>query len=144
MSSVKLIEPYLFFNGRCEEAIEYYRKHLGAEPGVVLRFKDSPEPHQPGTLPAGSEEKVMHATLRVAGTTLMMSDGRCQGTTNFEGFCLSLTITTEDEAERIFHSLADGGKIEMPLSKTFWSPKFGMVEDRFGMGWMIMLPPAES
>ena len=131
------IESYLFFNGRCEEAIEFYKKVLGAEVQLLMRNKESPEPHAPGMLPPGSENKVMHATLRVGSSNLMLSDGRCDGKPEFKGFTLSLDAATEAEAERLFSALADGGSVQMPLAKTFWSPKFGMVADRFGVGWMV-------
>ena len=131
------IESYLFFNGRCEEAIEFYKKVLGAEVQLLMRNKESPEPHAPGMLPPGSENKVMHATLRVGSSNLMVSDGRCDGKPEFKGFTLSLDAATEAKAERLFSALADGGTVQMPLAKTFWSPKFGMVADRFGVGWMV-------
>ena len=134
-----VVQAYLFFNGRCEEAIEFYRKALGAEVDMLMRFKDSPEPHQPGMVPPGSENKVMHANFRVGASQIMASDGRCTGKTNFEGFALSLTVKTEAEADKAFKALADGGKIEMPLGKTFFSPRFGMVVDRFGVLWMVIV-----
>lgn len=138
-----LVQAYLFFNGRCEEAIEFYRKALGAEVDMLLRFKDSPEPHQPGMVPPGSENKVMHASFRVGDTQIRASDGRCTGKANFDGFALSLSVSTEAEADRRFTALADGGKVQMPLTKTFFSPRFGMVADRFGVMWMVIVPAAE-
>jgi len=131
------VQPYLFFNGRCEEAIEFYRKTLGAEVAMLLRMKDSPEPAQPGMVPPGSENKIMHTTFRIGDTTLMASDGRCEGLPNFQGFSLSVAVPNEAEADRVFAALADGGQVQMPLAKTFWSPRFGMVADRFGVSWMI-------
>ncbi|MGH7993154.1 MAG: VOC family protein [Limisphaerales bacterium] len=138
-----LVQAYLFFNGRCEEAIEFYKKALGAEVDMLLRFKESPEPHQPGMVPPGSENKVMHASFRVGATQIRASDGRCTGKTNFDGFALSLTVFTEAEANRRFAALADGGKVQMPLARTFFSPRFGMVADRFGVMWMIIVSGAE-
>lgn len=135
------VEPYLFFNGRCEEAVEFYKKALGADVAMLMRFKDSPEPYAPGLLPPGSENKVMHASFRVGDTTVMASDGFCKGQTDFQGFSLSLTVTHEADADRIFGALANGGQVQMPLNKTFWSPRFGMVTDRFGLGWMISVAP---
>jgi len=135
------VEPYLFFNGRCEEAVEFYKKALGAKVAVLMRFKDSPEPHAPGMLPPGSENKVMHVSFRVGDTTVMASDGFCKGQTDFQGLSLSLTVSNEAEADRAFAALADGGHVQMPLSKTFWSPRFGMVTDRFGLGWMVTVMP---
>ena len=130
------IQPYLFFDGRCEEAIEFYRATLGAEVTMLMRFKDSPEPVSPG-----SEEKVMHANLRIGEATVLASDGRCLGRPSFAGFALSLTIADEVEAERLFAALGDGGQVQMPMTKTFFSPRFGMVADRFGVSWMIYVTP---
>ena len=136
-----LVQPYLFFNGNCEQAVEFYRKALGAEVEMMMRFKESPEPPQPGMVPPGFENKIMHASFRVGGTTLMASDGCSAEKASFEGFSLSLSVANEAEADRAFAALAEGGKITMPLSKTFWSPRFGMLEDRFGVGWMISVTP---
>jgi PhnB protein len=140
----RLVQPYLFFNGRCEEAIEFYRQALGAEVTTLMRFKDSPEPPQPGMVPPGSENKVMHANLRIGDTQIMASDGRCMGKPDFEGFALSLMVPSEAEADRRFAALADGGKVQMPLARTFFSPRFGMVTDRFGVLWMIIVPQADQ
>lgn len=134
------IESYLFFNGRCEEAIEFYKRALGAEVLMLMRNKESPEPPPPGTMPPGSEDKVMHATLRIGTSNLMLSDGYCDGKPVFTGFSLSLDAATEAEAERLFTALCEGGTVQMPLAKTFWSPKFGMATDRFGVGWMVSVP----
>ena len=131
------VESYLFFNGRCEEAIEFYKRALGAEVLMLMRNKESPEPTPPGMLPPGSENKVLHATIRVGSSNLMLSDGRCDGKPVFNGFSLSLNAASVAEAERLFAALADGGAVQMPLAKTFWSPRFGMVADRFGVGWMV-------
>jgi PhnB protein len=136
------VQPYLFLAGRCEEAIEFYRRALGAEVTMLMRFKDSPEPQQPGMVPPGSDNKVMHASFRVGETTLFASDGRCLGKPSFQGFSLSLTAANEAEAERRFAALADGGQVQMPLAKTFFSPRFGMVADRFGVSWMIIVMAA--
>jgi len=138
--SPTVIQPYLFFNGRCEEAVEFYQSALGAQVGMIMRYKDSPEPCPEGMLPPGSENKVMHASFHIGETFVMASDGRCSGKPDFQGFCLSLTVPDEDEAHRVFSALSKDGKIEMQLGKTFWSPLFGMVEDKFGVGWMITLP----
>ncbi len=128
------IQPYLFFEGRCEEAAEFYKSKLGAEVKMVVRFKDSPEP----TMAApGSENKIMHMQLRIGETTVLASDGRCGEAANFKGFALSLTVASEAEADRLFTGLCDGGQIQMPLTKTFFSPRFGMVADRFGVLWMV-------
>jgi PhnB protein len=131
------VQPYLFFDGRCEEAIEFYRGALGAEVTMLMRFKDSPEPPKPGMCPPGSENKVMHASLRIGQTTVLASDGRCEGRPSFQGFSLSLTVPDEAAAERLFAALAKGGQVQMPLAKTFFSPRFGMVADCFGVSWMI-------
>jgi PhnB protein len=133
------IEPYLFFNGRCEEAVEFYKRALGAEVLMLMRFKESPEPPPPGTIPPGSENKIMHVSLRVGETTVMASDGQCTGQSDFRGFYLSITAADEADADRKFAALADGGQVQMPLTKTFWSARFGMVADRFGVGWMVSM-----
>jgi PhnB protein len=134
------IEPYLFFNGRCEEAIEFYKKALGAEVVMLMRYKESPEPPPPGMVPAGWEEKVMHATLRIGGANVMASDGCSEGA-HFQGFSLSLTASDEAAARKKFAALAEGGNVQMPVGKTFWSPCFGMVADRFGVRWMVTVAP---
>lgn len=131
------IDPYLFFNGRCEEAIEFYRVAVGAELLFLMRQSESPEPPPPGTLPPGSENMVMHATLRVGGAVVMVSDGMCAGGPEFKGFSLSLDCADAAEAQRVFDGLAVGGEVVMPLGKTFWAPLFGMVTDKFGVGWMV-------
>ncbi|MGD0745964.1 MAG: VOC family protein [Verrucomicrobiota bacterium] len=138
-----IVQPYLFFDGRCEEALEFYRRALGAEVNMMMRFKDSPEPPPPGLHPPGSENKIMHANFRIGETTVMASDGRCTGKPDFQGFSLSLTVATEAEAERLFTALADGGQVHMPLARTFFSARFGMVADRFGVSWMILVTPVE-
>jgi PhnB protein len=131
-----VVQPYVFFEGRCEEALEFYRTALGAEVTMLMRFKDSPDPTM---CKAGTADKVMHASFRIGETTLMASDGRCDEPMTFKGFSLSITVKTEAEADRFFNALADGGQVIMPLTKTFYSPRFGMTTDRFGMMWMIMV-----
>jgi PhnB protein len=133
------LQPYLFFDGRCEEAIEFYRDKLGAEVTRLTRFKDAPGPAGMG--PPGSENKVMHAHLRIGDTDVLASDGRCQGHPQFQGFSLSLIASSDDEAEKMFAALGEGGQVQMPLSKTFFSQRFGMVADRFGVSWMIHVAP---
>lgn len=137
----RIVQTYLFFGGRCEEAIEFYRKALGAEVEMIMRFKDSPEPPPPGVLAPGFESKIMHSSFRIGQTTVMASDGCSADKLNFQGFSLSLSVSNEAEADRVFAALADGGQVQMALDKTFWSPRFGMVTDRFGVGWMIIVPP---
>lgn len=128
---------YLNFDGRCEEAIEFYRRTLGAEVETLMRFKDSPEPCAPGMMPPGSESKVMHASFRIGGTTLMASDSHCAGKPSFQGISLAINPADEAKAKQVFNALADGGTVQMPLTKTFFSPAFGVVADRFGVSWMI-------
>jgi PhnB protein len=130
------IQPYLSFEGRCDEAIEFYKKAIGAKVDMLMRFKECPD--QSMVTPE-SKEKVMHAALRAGDAQLLMSDGRCTGGSNFQGISLALSANTEADAERMFNALADGGKVNMPLTKTFFSPKFGMVADKFGVGWMVMV-----
>ena len=133
------VTPYLFFDGRCEEALDFYKKTLGAEIGMLMRVKDSPQPPPAGTYPPGSENKIMHSSFRINGTTVMASDGCAQGKPKFEGFALSVDTKDEAIADRMFAALADGGKVQMPLGETFFARRFGMVADRFGVGWMIIV-----
>lgn len=135
-----LIQPYLFFDGRAEEAAEFYRSKLGAEVTMLMRYKESPDPVPSDMVAPGSEEKVMHMSLRIGDTTVMASDGGCGGHASFQGFALTLTVADEAEAERMFAALSDGGTVQMPLGKTFFSPRFGMVADRFGVAWMVIVP----
>lgn len=136
-----LVQPYLFFDGRCEEALEFYRETLGAEVMMLMRVKESPEPAPPDMYPPGSEDKVMHASFTIGETTLMASDGRAQGKPVFQGFSLSLSADNDAEAQRLFTALSAGGQVQMPLGKTFFASSFGMVADRFGVGWMIIVSP---
>jgi PhnB protein len=133
------VQPYLFFDGRCEEAIEFYRRTLGAEVKMLMRWKDCPEKPNKDMVPPGSENKVMHASFRIGETEVMASDGRCQGKPSFQGFSLSVAAPNETEAKRLFNALADGGQVQMPLAKTFFSPSFGMLADRFGVSWMVIV-----
>ena len=131
------VEAYLFFEGRCEEAIEFYQKALGAEVTMMMRYKDAPEPPPPDRVPPDSDNKIMHASFRVGDTMIMASDDMCSGKQGFQGFSLAITVTDTTDADRLFNGLADGGQVQMPLGETFWSPRFGMVVDRFGVSWMI-------
>jgi PhnB protein len=135
------VQPYLFFEGRCQEALEFYRKSLGAEVTGLMRYKDSPDPTM---VQPGAEDKVMHASFRIGETTVMASDGRCGGHPSFQGFALSLTAPTEAEAEGLFKALVEGGQVIMPLTTTFFSPRFGMTADRFGVSWMVYVAPKEQ
>jgi PhnB protein len=137
------ITPYLFFGGCCEEALEFYQKALGAEIEMKMRFDENPDPTPPDLLQPGFEKKIMHASFRVRGVLLMASDG-CDDKSAFDGFRLALTVPTESEAHQAFNALSEGGTVLMPLGKTFWSPCFGMVTDRFGLGWMVTVPDAPS
>ena len=132
------IEPYLFFEGRAEEALEFYKKALGARVEMLMRNKESPEPPPPGM--KAPPEKIMHASFTFDGARIMASDGFCSGKPNFQGFSLSVTAASEAEAKKKFNALAEGGEVKLPLGKTFFSPAFGMVTDRFGVGWMVMVP----
>jgi len=137
------IDPYLSFEGRCDEAIELYRGALDAEVEMVMRFEESPDPVPCDQMPEGWEKKVMHSSLRIGGALLMASDGMGQEP-GFKGINLCLTVQEAETAERYFNDLADGGQVVMPLGETFWSPLFGMVTDRFGVSWMITLPTKET
>ena len=131
------VQVYLGFNGRCEEAVRFYQSAVGAEVQLLMRHKDSPEPAPPGMLPPDSGDKIMHVSLKIGDTIVMASDGLCSGQMLFEGFSLSLAVSSAEEADRAFARLAEGGQIRMPLGKTFWSPRFGMLVDRFGIAWMV-------
>jgi PhnB protein len=131
------VQPYLFFDGRCDEAIEFYRTALKADVQRMMRFKDNPEPQNSNAAP-GSENKVMHASIKVGETIVMLSDGRNEGRPKFEGFSLTLDAATTEEAQQLFTALCEGGKVQMPLTKTFFSPLFGMVQDKFGVSWMVI------
>ena len=132
------VQPYLFFDGRCDEAIEFYKSKLGAEVKALMRWKEMPDP---AACPAGSADKVMHSELRIGETTVMASDGAdgFKGQPKFDGFSLTLSAANDAEAERLFGALSDGGQVRMPLAKTFFSSKFGVVADRFGVGWMVIV-----
>lgn len=137
-TNLHAVVPYLFFDGKCEEAMEFYRKTVGAEVLMQMRFKESPQPDQCGP---GMGEKIMHASLKIGASTVLVSDGRCEGKLDFRGFALSLTVSTAAEAEQIFGKLVEGGQVQMPLSQTFFSPRFGMLADRFGVSWMVYVAP---
>lgn len=146
-TSKPIVHAYLNFNGRCEEAVEFYRHALGAEVDMMMRFEDAPKggecpPDEAGKI---TPSKIMHSSFRIGGTMVMASDCRCEGESKFEGFSLSLTVTTESEADHYFAALAEGGKVDMPLAQTFWSPRFGVVSDRFGVSWMVnVMTPCDS
>jgi PhnB protein len=137
------VQPYLFFDGRCEEAIDFYKKELGAKVEMMMRFKEAPEqssdPNSCG--PGGNGDKIMHAAFKIGESTIMASDGHCTGTPEFKGFSLSLPAKTEAEADKLFGVLSNGGQVQLPLTKTFFSPRFGMVADKFGIGWMVIVEP---
>jgi PhnB protein len=135
------INPYLNFDGRCEEALEFYRAKLGAEVAMLLRFKDNPDAATPGAVPPGTENKVLHATFHIRGSEIMASDCHCSGTTGFQGFSLAFSVADEADANSVFAALGEGGTVQMPLGKTFWSPCFGVITDRFGITWMISAVP---
>jgi PhnB protein len=137
------VQPYLFFDGRCEEALDFYKKALGAKVEMMMRFKEAPEqssdPNACG--PGGNGDKVMHAVFKIGDSTIMASDGHCAGKPEFKGFSLSLPAKDEAEADKLFGTLSDGGQVQLPLTKTFFSPRFGMVADKFGVGWMVIVEP---
>jgi PhnB protein len=135
------VQSYLFFDGRCEEALDFYKSALGIKVDVLMRFKDSPEPMTPGMCPPGGENKVMHAAFRLGDSLVMASDGMAQGKPDFKGFALSIDAASEAEADRLFAALGQGGTVLMPQSKTFFSPRFGMVADKFGVSWMVIVLP---
>jgi PhnB protein len=132
------IQPYLFFDGRCEEAIDFYAKSAGAKVEMMMRFKEAPP-----DMPASPEhaEKIMHANVRIGDSTVLMSDGRCTGQMNFQGFAMSLIVGDDTEAAAKFAALGEGGQVQMPLGKTFFSSSFGMLADKFGVSWMVLVTP---
>jgi PhnB protein len=130
------VQPYLDFNGRCDEALEFYKKAVGAEVAMLMRWKDSPDKSM---CTAENADKVMHSQFQIGDSTIMASDGRCTGKPNFHGIALTISAKTEAEADELFNGLAEGGQVTMPLAKTFFSPKFGMVADKFGVGWMVLV-----
>ena len=133
------VQPYLSFEGRCEEAIEFYRGAIDAQVEMLMRFGDSPQPPPPGCPPV-DDAKVMHASLRIGDTVLMATDGGGGEPAGFKGFSLSLTVTDPAEAQRRFDALAAGGQVTMPLAETFFARSFGMLTDRFGVSWMVIAP----
>jgi len=135
------VQSYLMFNGRTEEALEFYKKAIGAKVEMVMHFKDAPE----GQCAPGMENKVMHSAFKVGDTVLMASDGMCNGEqAEFKGISLTLNPRTETECERLFNALATGGKVFQPLIKTFFSPKFGVVTDKFGVNWMVLVDQQQA
>jgi PhnB protein len=132
------VQSYLFFDGRCEEAIDFYKKTLGAEVGMLMRWKDSPDKSM---CTPSNENKVMHASLKIGESRVMASDGRNTGNPEFKGFALSVNAKDEADADRLFNSLSAGGNVMMPLGKTFFSPRFGMTTDKFGVNWMVIVEP---
>jgi PhnB protein len=142
-SEAMQVQPYVFFNGRAAEAAEFYRKAVGAEVQMMVRFRDNPDPQMKANIAPGTEDKVMHMQLRIGETAILCSDGRCTGKTQFEGFALSLTVPDEAAADKMFQGLVDGGQVQMPLTKTFFSPRFGMLSDRFGLTWMVYVKPQQ-
>ena len=139
------IQPYLFFDGRCEEALTFYQETLGAHVVMSMRFKDSPEPANCG--PDGKKpdpDKIMHAAFKLGESMIMASDGNCEGKTKFDGFSLSISVKEKAEAERIFGLLSDGGQVCAPMTETFFSPAFGMLVDRFGVSWMVLVDKQPS
>jgi len=133
------VQPYLSFDGRSDEAFEFYRNAVGAEMKMRLRFKDAPIPLDPNMVTPGTEDKVMHMQFTIGETTVMASDGRCTGKSQFQGITLSLSVADDAEAAKRFNALADGGQIHMPLGKTFFASSFGILVDRFGVHWMIVV-----
>ena len=131
------VQSYLFFDGRCEEALDFYKKTLGATVDMLMRFKDAPD--QSMVTPE-SREKIMHCAFHVGATQVLASDGRCMGKPDFQGFGMALTAQDNAEAERLFVALGEGGEVRMPMSETFFATRFGMVADRFGVAWMVLAP----
>ena len=134
-----LIQAYLFFAGRCDEALDFYKQTLGAEIEMMMRFNESPDPTPPAMLQPGFENKIMHSSFKVGDTRLMASDG-CSDASKFDGFRLAISMDSEADVRRAFDALSEGGSVDMPLTPTFWSPCYGMLTDKFGLAWMLMVP----
>ena len=134
------VQAYLDFDGRCEEALEFYKQALGAQVDMLMRLKEAPQQPPPGMVAPGSDNKIMHVTFRIGDTTVMASDGACKGQRTFSGITLSIQAKDVPEAERAFNALSAGGRVNMPLQKTFFSPAFGMLADKFGVSWMVNVP----
>jgi PhnB protein len=130
------VQPYLFFDGRCEEALDFYKKAVGAKVEMLMRWKENPDPK---ACTPQNADKVMHAAVKVGDTMMLASDGSCEGKPSFKGFALTISAKTEAEAEKTFSALSEGGQVQMPLTKTFFAPKFGMCADKFGVGWMVLV-----
>jgi PhnB protein len=139
-----LVQPYLNFEGRAEEAIEFYKQALGAKVTMLMRFGEAADKPPPGTMPAGTDQKVMHSAMTIGDSVVMATDGYCSGQSKFEGVSLSLSAGSDSEAKRMFDALAAGGEVSMPLSRTFFASSFGMVKDRFGVSWMVVAAPMGS
>ena len=133
------VAPYLNFQGRCQEALDFYRETVGAEVTMLMHFKDAPEPPPPGALPPGYGEKVMHSNVVIGNTRFMATDGGCSAAEGFRGFSMALSVRDDAEAKRCFDALGQGGKVQMPLAKTFFSSSFGLLEDKFGVSWMVVV-----
>ena len=129
------VQAYITFGGRCEEALEFYTKSIGAEVLGLHRWKDSPDKDMKG--PPGYEEKVMNAIFRIGESDLMADDGMGETTSEFKGMTLAIEVDDDAEAKRVFTALGVGGKVTMPLAKTFWTSSFGMLTDKFGVPWMV-------
>ena len=129
------VQAYVSFHGRCEEALEFYKKSIGAEVTGLMRWKDSPDETMKS--PPGYEEKVMHAAFRIGETELMADDGMGEKQAEFRGMTLAIEVADDAKAKRIFAALGEGGIVTMPLMKTFWTSSFGMLTDKFGVPWMV-------
>jgi PhnB protein len=138
MNDNATIQPYLFFDGKCEEAIEFYKHAVGAKVHMLMRYKDAP-PEAQQNMPPANKDKVMHATLQIGQSIVLASDGHCKGNPKFEGFALSLALKTPEEVDKAFQALSEGGQVAMPTGETFFSKRFGMLTDKFGVMWMVMV-----
>jgi PhnB protein len=131
------VEPYLYFDGRAEEALNFYKQAIGAEIACIMRFDEGPPEMQ---VPPGAENKVMHAAMQVGSSLIMVSDGMCneKEPTPFSGISLTISVDDPAKAEKLFSALGQGGQVQMPLGETFFAEKFGMVADKFGVSWMVI------
>ena len=129
------VESLITFGGRCEEALEFYKKSVGAEVTALMRWKESPDAAMKG--PPGYGEKIMHANFRIGETQLMAEDGLGDKAAEFKGMTLAIEAADDAEAKRVFTALGEGGKVTMALMKTFWTSSFGMLTDKFGVPWVV-------
>ena len=133
------VQPYVFFDGKCDEALQFYQRALGAKVNALMRFSEAPDQSQ---IKPESKNKVMHSAFQIGETEILASDGYCLGAPAFQGFALTINAANSAEALKLFTGIAEGGKIQMPLEKTFFAASFGIAVDKFGVSWMVIADKA--